>query len=406
MKRWFNTAGPCRPETHYTLPVARRIPSVRGLIERKSYFVLHAPRQVGKTTALLALGHELTAAGQHLAVLLSMSRSAPRSPTTPTPPSSPSSTPGATPRAPACPPTSSRRHGPKPTRPADRRRVERLGTRRSAPARPLPRRDRRPRRRAPHLVLRQLRDGYPNRPGDFPSSLALVGLRDVRDYKADPGSAERSGRLGTASPFNIKVRSLTLRDFTADEVTELYAQHTEDTGQVFTPEASPAPSSSPRANPGSSTPSPRRPWKSSSLIPPSRSPHPTSTSPKRSLIRRQDTHLDSLAERLREPRVRQHHRAFARRRHPPRRPRGRPPLRPRPRPRPSLLRGAGSSSPTPSTARRSRAPSPAVPSASLPQIRATWLTADGRLDSSPPPRRIPRLLAPTRRASAHLLPLP
>jgi hypothetical protein len=45
---------------------------IRRLIERKSYFVLHAPRQVGKTTALLALGRELTAAGHYLAVLLSV----------------------------------------------------------------------------------------------------------------------------------------------------------------------------------------------------------------------------------------------------------------------------------------------------------------------------------------------
>lgn len=34
------------------------------------------------------------------------------------------------------------------------------------------------------------------------------------------------------------VRSATLRNFTADEVRELYAQHTADTGQVFTPTAS------------------------------------------------------------------------------------------------------------------------------------------------------------------------
>jgi hypothetical protein len=32
-------------------------------------------------------------------------------------------------------------------------------------------------------VLRQLRDGYPNRPKGFPQSVGLIGLRDVRDYK-------------------------------------------------------------------------------------------------------------------------------------------------------------------------------------------------------------------------------
>jgi hypothetical protein len=42
-------------------------------------------------------------------------------------------------------------------------------------------------------VLRQLRDGYPDRPQAFPWSLALIGLRDVRDYKV------ASGRTGTAN---------------------------------------------------------------------------------------------------------------------------------------------------------------------------------------------------------------
>jgi hypothetical protein len=39
------------------------------------------------------------------------------------------------------------------------------------------------------------------------------------------------------SHFNIKVRSLTLHAFTAEEVAELYQQHTADTGQRFEPEA-------------------------------------------------------------------------------------------------------------------------------------------------------------------------
>jgi hypothetical protein len=32
-------------------------------------------------------------------------------------------------------------------------------------------------------VLRQIRSGFPRRPQGFPQSLALVGMRDVRDYK-------------------------------------------------------------------------------------------------------------------------------------------------------------------------------------------------------------------------------
>ncbi|MCA9635011.1 MAG: hypothetical protein KC420_03145, partial [Myxococcales bacterium] len=72
MPRWFNTAGPCDPADHYMLPVMRRLPSVRRLIDRKAYFVVHAPRQVGKTTSLLALARELTAEGRYCAVLLSL----------------------------------------------------------------------------------------------------------------------------------------------------------------------------------------------------------------------------------------------------------------------------------------------------------------------------------------------
>src|SRR6185369_6449954 len=84
-------------------------------------------------------------------------------------------------------------------------------------------------------VLRQLRTGYADRPGSFPQSVALIGLRDVRDYRMKVRPEVQS--LGTSSPFNIKVESLTLPNFTADEVAELYAQHTADTGQPFTPEA-------------------------------------------------------------------------------------------------------------------------------------------------------------------------
>jgi hypothetical protein len=90
--------------------------------------------------------------------------------------------------------------------------------------------------------LRQLRDGYTERPKNFPLSVGLIGLRDERDYKVASGGSVRAAspqenRLNTASPFNIKVRSLTLRDFNATEVEQLYQQHTGDTGQVFTPEA-------------------------------------------------------------------------------------------------------------------------------------------------------------------------
>ena len=58
--RTFNTAGPVRADRHYQIaqiaPLSRiDLEEVLGLIRDERYFVLHAPRQTGKTSALLAL---------------------------------------------------------------------------------------------------------------------------------------------------------------------------------------------------------------------------------------------------------------------------------------------------------------------------------------------------------------
>ena len=71
MPRHFNTAGPCDPEIHYMLPPLTRLPSLLDLVERRTYFVIHAPRQTGKTTAMLALAKQLTQAGKFAAVMVS-----------------------------------------------------------------------------------------------------------------------------------------------------------------------------------------------------------------------------------------------------------------------------------------------------------------------------------------------
>lgn len=300
--RRFNTAGPCDPRFHYMLPPERRLPTVRRLVDGGGYFVLHAPRQSGKTTALIALARALTAEGRYTSVLLSLEVGAPfsndldrleppildswrrateaRLPAALQPPPFPRASPGS-----------------------------RVGAALSAWARasalPLAlfldevdalRDD------ALISVLRQLRDGYGNRPDGFPWALALVGLRDIRDYRVASGS---EGRLGTSSPFNIKVESLTLRNFTSEEVGELYAQHTAETGQEFLPDAV---SHAFHLSQG-------QPWLVNALarqlvevvVPdvahPVTAAHVATAS--EILIQRNDTHLDSLAERLREPRVRQ-----------------------------------------------------------------------------------------------------
>src|SRR5215468_10276727 len=68
MVRRFNTAGPCRPEYHYMIPPLGRLPEAPGLVEEMGYFVVHAPRQTGKTTAIRALAEELTADGEYAAL--------------------------------------------------------------------------------------------------------------------------------------------------------------------------------------------------------------------------------------------------------------------------------------------------------------------------------------------------
>ena len=55
--RFFNTEGPVRPDDHYAIaPLDRMdVDELLSLIRAKRYFVLHAPRQTGKTSALIAL---------------------------------------------------------------------------------------------------------------------------------------------------------------------------------------------------------------------------------------------------------------------------------------------------------------------------------------------------------------
>ena len=84
--------------------------------------------------------------------------------------------------------------------------------------------------------LRQLRLGYIKRTiVPFVHSIALVGMRNIRDYKARVRPDSES--QGMASPFNIVTETFTLKNFTKEEITSLYRQHTDETGQVFEDEA-------------------------------------------------------------------------------------------------------------------------------------------------------------------------
>src|SRR6056297_789270 len=80
-------------------------------------------------------------------------------------------------------------------------------------------------------VLRQLRSGYAERPNAFPQSVILCGVRDVRDYRIFSDKDQQIITGGSA--FNVKAESLTVGDFTQVEIRMLYEEHTKETGQEF-----------------------------------------------------------------------------------------------------------------------------------------------------------------------------
>lgn len=224
------------PALHYMLPPEPRLPEARGLIDEGQYFVLHAPRQTGKTTTLGALAADLTAAGTHVALLFSCETAA----WTAVDVAAAEVLVLDAIRFQAELDLPEEFWPPSPWPDAEVGQRLKMGLSAWARACPLPLAlffDEIDALRDESLisVLRQLRDGFRSRPHAFPSSVVLCGLRSVRDYKAASGGDP--GRLGTASPFNISVASLRIGDFTAGQVAELYGQHTAETGQEFTPGA-------------------------------------------------------------------------------------------------------------------------------------------------------------------------
>ena len=289
---------------HYLLPPEARLGRTVELVEQGGYFVIHAPRQCGKTTSFQALAERLTREGNYtalwvtcesgaaagedaergvavvVAAIAELARSLP-----------PELRP---------PPVSELES-------ADPLNLLWFYLSRWAASSPRPvvlfldeidalvg--------RSLIAVLRQIRALFSAKGHAHPHSIALIGLRDVRDYRLADGA--EGPRLGTSSPFNIKVESLTLRNFTASEVKELCLQHQQATGQPFTAAA--------LARIFELTWG--QPWLVNALARqlvevevPDRAVAidlPAVELAKERLILRRDTHLDSLAERLREPRLR------------------------------------------------------------------------------------------------------
>ncbi|MDG4594247.1 MAG: AAA-like domain-containing protein [Candidatus Contendobacter sp.] len=239
--RFFNTEGPVRSDLHYCLPPLHRwnLDDVLTLIERQKYFLLHAPRQTGKTSCLLALMEHLNREGRYRAVYANLETAQVARENVALAMTSLVQT-----------IANSARLWVKDARaPSLAREVlaeqaatvalEQFLTRWSEQS-PEP------------LVLlldevdaligdtliallRQLRAGYSQRPHHFPQSVVLCGVRDLRDYRIHARS-EPSPITG-GSAFNIKAKSLRLGNFTEQEVATLLQEHTADTGQAFTPEA-------------------------------------------------------------------------------------------------------------------------------------------------------------------------
>ena len=236
--RKFNTEGPIIAEDHYHVPPLERVDldEILELIRDKRYFVMHAPRQTGKTSALLALRDLLNsgAAGDYLCVYVNVEAA------------------------------QAMRENVEPAMRvilgalASRARsagddflygvfpdiLARFGS--GALAEALTRWCESAAKPVVLLIdeidtligdtliaaLRQLRAGYDLRPNGFPQSVVLCGVRDVRDYRIH-SSSENALVLG-GSAFNVKAESLRLGDFTEAEVRTLLAQHTDETGQPFT----------------------------------------------------------------------------------------------------------------------------------------------------------------------------
>ncbi|MCB1776456.1 MAG: AAA-like domain-containing protein [Candidatus Competibacteraceae bacterium] len=308
--RFFNTEGPNVAEDHYCLPPLARwdLDAILTLIDQKKYFLLHAPRQTGKTTCLLALADYLNREGRYRAVYANIEPAQ-----------------------------------------AARERVE-VGMAavvqaiansarwllQDEDAQSLARQALQEQANLVELeaflsqwcaqsplpivlildkvdaligdtlisLLRQLRAGYSKRPSGFPQTVILCGVRDLRDYRIY-SSVEQAAITG-GSVFNIKAESLRLSDFNAAEVAALLQQHTLETGQVFTPEALGA----------VWTLTCGQPWLVNALVYEScfrvcegrdrRQPITAEQieQAKENLILRRMTHLDQLADRLREAQVR------------------------------------------------------------------------------------------------------
>ncbi len=307
MEKFFNTAGPQIPADNYTIDPLKRfnLDEILLLIQQKRYFVLHAPRQTGKTSCMLALRDYLNERGEYIAVYANVEGGQ-----------------------------------------SARNNVERVikatidtiarelrlvrGDRSSDTVKETVKESVPESMLSEYLsnlseflpkpfvlildeidalvgdslvsVLRQLRAGYANRPAAFPQSVILCGVRDVRDYRIVLSNQDI---ITGGSAFNVKAKSLRLGNFSREEIRELYMQHTSETGQQWDEECFPMVW---EATEG-------QPWLVNALanevtgeMEEGRDRSVTITPEmlfraKERIIYRRDTHIDQLVDKLKEPRV-------------------------------------------------------------------------------------------------------
>lgn len=308
--QFFNTAGPTDCKKHYCFPPLERLDleEVLSLIEQEKYFVLHAPRQTGKTTCLLALMDYLNRQGEYRCLYFNVevgqfAREDVRR--------------GMTAILNEMASMARTSLGDLFVKNIWRDVFEQSGEGGAlnevltlwSEQSPKP------------LVLlideidsligdtlistlRQLRAGYTKRPALFPQSIVLCGVRDVRDYRIH--SDKEKAIITGGSAFNIKAESLRLGDFLREEVEVLYQQHTEKSGQVFMTGALDLVWELTSGQPWlvnalgyeSCFKMKRGRDRSSPIIP------EMIVQARENIIRRRETHIDQLIDKLQEERVR------------------------------------------------------------------------------------------------------
>ena len=235
--RKFNMEGPVDAERHYSIPPLSRVTlaEILELIADRRYFVLHAPRQTGKTSTLLALEELLNAQGDYRCLYVNFEGGQAAGEDT------------AQAMQALLADLASRSLEVLRDDFVERTMSEYL--KKYGPHAALGRTLVRWSQVSPLplvllideidtlagdtliSVLRQLRVNYDRRPHHFPQTVILCGVRDVRDYQIY--SSREATHIRGGSAFNIKAMSLRLGDFSEAEVRELLAQHTAESDQAF-----------------------------------------------------------------------------------------------------------------------------------------------------------------------------